>query len=475
MADILAQDSPTLVPSQFEERRRSQSPKRNTRHTKGLSLNFPILLPTQHSSTVNSTATASPTNSSTTASPHLKAGSIPSTQDSIQSPIRTSTDFLTLVAAQERKVLELREELAKADAELTALKKQWAIYEAGKKREEVRQVRRMTVPLDEVPSPVLVDEKDLEEERRRRRALVEMTNNTNGQAQPTHAKVGRRGSKRVFEGRHTRTLSLLSPVSAKHPQSEGQSSIDELTLPTTEDLASDQDNASPLSRMPTFDGLISPANLQLGFGKTYKNLAAHRRSLPPATADLFMKQSKQVVDGVREGLWTFFEDIRQATVGDEAVNGPVTQQRPPKSTRNPSRATRTKTKSSKSGSSFDPGSKDDSFWKEFGLDTPRKAEQPSDETRNGHAQQKSSTDSQNPPDLLQDIHGENDDHWDHWESPTNTRNELRNDAVPMDNEGLPWPELKKLTPGKSTRTASDLMCEWRSGEEPTAKDTELPA
>jgi hypothetical protein len=45
----------------------------------------------------------------------------------------------------------------------------------------------------------------------------------------------------------------------------------------------------------------------------------------------------------------------------------------------------------------------------------------------------------------------------------------------MDNEGLPWPELKKLTPGKSTRTASDLMCEWRSGEEPTAKDTELPA
>ena len=391
---------------------------------------------------------------------------MPTMQDTTPSTRRTSADFLTLVAAQERRVLELREELAKADAELTSLKRQWAIYEANKKREEVRQVKRMVVPMDEVPSPTSKDKKDVEEERRRRRALVEMTNNANGHAQADTTKLGRRGSKRVFEGKHTRTLSLLSPSSTKPASGR---SIDELVAPDEnrlgEDASGQQLGTPSLSRMPTLDGLVSPDNLQLGFGTTYKDLATHRRSLPPAAADIFMKQGRQVVDGMREGLWTFFEDIRQATVGDEAVNGPVRQQRHSSRGKHPE-PKRRKSKPGKTTNRVLP--QDDAFWKEFGLETPQKNVDHEQESRAAHVQQKSSTDSQNPPDLLEDAgtHGdEHEDDWDNWESPKSARKGLQVEAAPLDSDGLPWPELKKLTPSKLNRTASDLMREWRDGEE----------
>ena len=353
----------------------------------------------------------------------------------------------------------------KADVELSALKKQWAIYEANKKREEVRQVRRMAVPLDEVPSPDSKDRRDLEEERKRRRALVEMNNNITGHIQGDSAIPGRRGSKRVFEGKHTRALSLLSPPSSKPAAGR---SLDELLGSDenreADDWASDQNPGTPsLSRMPTLDGLVSPEHLQLGFGKTYKTVASNRRSLPPGTADMFMKQSRQVVDGVREGLWTFFEDIRQATVGDEAVNGPPPQQRHSRHGRHAHPARRRS--SNKSGKSAGKvPSATDSFWGEFGLETPKKNEET--EREKSHVQQKSSTDSSNPPELLDDVNGdEHEDDWDHWESPSTTRKVAQIETALLDSDGLPWPELKKPTPSKLTRTASDLMREWHGDHE----------
>jgi Domain of unknown function (DUF4048) len=458
--DVFTSDPSMPPPAQPQDRSRSQSPQRNARHAKGLSLNVPILLPTQYPSAANSPGTASPTNASTITPPTTKNGLILANKEAAQSYSGTNPDFLTLVAAHERRVLELREELAKADAELTTLKKQWAVYEANKKRDEVRQVRNMAVPLGDVPSHGLtaVDQGELEEERRRRKTLVEMNANTTaGQIpQDPHIKPGRRGSKRVFGGRHTKTLSLLSPTSTKPASIR---SLDDLIAPD-ESCQSEQPFTNPhvgttsLSRMPTLDGLVSP-------DKTYQSLAAHRRSLPPGAADMFMKQSKQVVDGVREGLWTFFEDIRQATVGDEAVNGPVTRPGASRQSKHPPRPTRTKRKPGKP----QPALKDDSFWTEFGLATPKRSET-GKENATGHLQQ-NSTDSQIPPGLLEDVHGdENDDDWENWESPASIRKQPLARAAPTGGEGLPWPELKKLTPSKLTRTASDLMREWQDDSQP---------
>ncbi|KAL2394000.1 hypothetical protein ABEF93_001897 [Exophiala dermatitidis] len=452
---------------------------------------------------------------------------------------RTSADFLTLLAAQERRVLELREELQKAEADLLGLKKQWASYEANKKREEVKHVKKLeALPLDDVVSsrsPTSTSGgggafDDDEEERRRRRALVERSvrmtaagvnnDSINGDGEEEKdghcvnganagaitEQLGRRTSTkkpRVFQGgRHTRTLSLLSPTSAKYRQQQGQTQAHgqedgtgtapakspDAMVGNSGGLPSDQRTDDPvrndesdarrisddsssrsslsLTRMTmttTLDGLISGADSlqQLGFGKTYKELAtAHRRSLPPVAADLLVKQGKQVYEGVREGLWTFWEDIRQATVGEEGINGPATQQQPaqkrsvkrengetgPKkrgsstsnSTATATSATRTQRnrnhgpersrdrdgQSAPESKSKEPVS---SFWREFGLETPHKQQvqsrskrpdqtptqgqkrgDPTKSDKTRHAQQKSvtSTDSSTPPSLIPDL---NDD------------------------------------------------------------------
>lgn len=450
---------------------RASSPRRVARHTKGLSLNFPILLPTHNTSHASSPQTASPQLPSAHGSPRTKAVSFHATHEPVPSPSSSNTDFLTLVAAQERKVLEIREELSKAELELNALKKQWAVHEANKKREEVKQVRRLPVPLDDVShSPKQLDEEELEEERRRRRALVEMNNNVNTQAAGKSG-LGRRGSQRkVFEGKHARTLSLLSPVAPRRsPEINGVGG--EVSVRGSEDSQSRPqplpiDRKPSLSRMPTLDGLVSPDSLQMGgsFGKTYKDLAAHhRRSLPPAAVDM-MKQGKFVVEGVRDGLWTFFEDIRQATVGDEAIHGPSLQQQ---QRMNGQSAGPDRSKSKSGVKTVAAQAKEDSFWGEFGLDTPGKPQDK--EARNGHVQKKSkdSTDSHSPPDLLDDIQDQ-DDEWDNWESPSPILNkgDAKVNVLSTSAEGseLPWPSLQKMTPSKLNRTGSDLIREWGQGE-----------
>lgn len=493
------------------------SSPRRPRHGKGLSLNFPILLPTQTTSQNTSPRTSSPTLASGRSSPRSKTVSFHPSPDIAASPTRTNTDFLTLVAAQERKVLELREELNKAEAELSSLKSQWTRHEANKKKEEVRHMRRIPVPLDDVSrSPKPLDEAELEEERKRRKALVELNNNAAGQVSRGQG-IGRRGSQRkVFEGRHTRTLSLLSPTTPRKSQDVVNvvaEMAEDSSARTSEDMGPSELKQKPsLSRMPTLDGLISPQALQMegqSFGKTYKELAAqHRKSLPPAAVDM-MKQGRYVVEGVRDGLWTFWEDIRQATVGDEAVYGPNPSQQQ-RLHRQPSKKTRTGTmngdRRGSTTSKQHDSRKEESFWKEFGLDTPgkpaglgqpvertksRHTPQPSTRGHHAHAQKKSdtsSTDSQNPPDLLADSPAssspskeEEDIDWDSWEtpSPLTTRRDMQYKKVlesePVDAaadehvvpahststaaEDLPWPELKK-TPTKLARTGSDLIRKW---------------
>ncbi len=469
--DALTMESLPNVPSETRNRSPSQSPRRNTRHTKGLSLNFPILLPPQQLFPTSSPTTASPT-TALIASPRRKAGSGPSAQHPAQSACRTSNDFLTSVATQERKVLELREELTKADVELTALKKQWATYEADKKQDEVRQFRRMAVPPDELPNPTATASTDQEEERRKRKALAEMSN-MNGLARTDSTILSGRGSKRVFEGKHTRALSLLSPASTKPPPGR---LIDELVAsdenPHNEDSASNQQPGKPsLSHMPTLDGLASPECLHIGFGKTYKNLAGNRRSLEPGAADEFIKQGRQVVDGVREGLWTFLEDIRQATVGNEAANRPTRPQKHMRHGKHP-HAMQRKIKTGKTSNTTI--TKDNSFWSEFGIETPKKNEMTGKESPTIPGAMKSSSVPRSLPILLEGAPGNaNEDIWDDWESPSSAKKKTQAEASPLDMDRVPWPVLKKTTPSKLNRTASEMLRKGQDGDDSDARATNV--
>ena len=205
--------------------------------------------------------------------------------------------FLTALAAQERRVLELKEELEKAESDLKKLKKQWAAHEATKKRNELRHME----PLRPLKSPhgILafppqqqhseVGRMNREEERKR--AIYIRTK------QP---------QRKVFEGgRHTRALSLLSPTSLANRGSISAKEERKVQSATSSDVPLAPRTAVP--RMQT--------------------TSIKRYSVPPKTnKDDLVSTGKQLVGDLREGLWTFIEDLRQATVGDEALTAARSKQ-----------------------------------------------------------------------------------------------------------------------------------------------------
>ena len=221
------------------------------RSLKRLSLSFPIQPVDRDSQRRFSTITLSPDRDSSPSSPELRPS--------------TSTDsdtFLTTLAAQERHVLELKEELQKAEADLDRLKKHWAANEATKKRNEMRHVEQLR--LLPIPSPSKTATEVIDGERRSSRE----------EEQKKASKVRpKQVHRKVFEGgKHTRALSLLSPATMMKAVS------------TPSGAAS---AAVPFNSMGTKDDIVNTG--------------------------------KQLVGDLKEGLWTFIEDIRQATVGDEAI------------------------------------------------------------------------------------------------------------------------------------------------------------
>lgn len=412
----------------------------------------------------------------------------------------TSAGFLTLLASQERRVLELKEELARAEAELTTFKKHWALYEAGKKKDEIKgaPATMRSVPkthtraasvietgtglgLSGVEEP-LNDEK-LEAEREKKREIARermMGRVTNSELSQSTAGNTKKTGQRVFQGsRHTRTLSLLT--AANNARSDQTDSIDSASNSKSSlDSARQSVVDTPATTTTVSTPSLSRTNSALdgiNFGKTYKDLAtaASRKNLPQGLSpEQFVKHGKQVVDGVRDGLWNFFEDIRQATVGEEAINGTGNGLRRQPSTRDASSNANAKLKrtltdgGNKSTMSRRELQKENetSFWKEFGVDTPKsdktkrssagKEKRPSlpgrwPSTKAGedfdtcskhrhedirpadvahaakpahkkdgaeHHESKSSTDSRNPPSLLADLLDDEDEGWDNWDSTT---------------------------------------------------------
>ena len=108
--------------------------------------------------------------------------------------------FLTALAGQERRVIELKEELERAKLDLTRLKRQWALHEMSKKKNKIKdieQLRQIRKPVcDTNPfSPIGLSSTAKEHKRQNPPQI--------NSKQP---------QRKVFSGsRHTRALSLLSP------------------------------------------------------------------------------------------------------------------------------------------------------------------------------------------------------------------------------------------------------------------------
>ena len=188
--------------------------------------------------------------------------------------------FLVTLAGQERRVLELKEELQKAEVELSKLKSQWSMHEAAKKRHEIHRIeplRDMSSPVKGSFEPGALPRSRTSAEDERKKAMYVRT-------KPSQRKV-------FAGGRHTRALSLLSPTSL----SDGATSSNCLNP------SSPARHSIPLSA---------------GAART-----THVRTQTQGSNRDIVYSGKEIVGGLREGLWTFIEDLKQATIGDEAITG----------------------------------------------------------------------------------------------------------------------------------------------------------
>lgn len=502
-------DSEDLQRRQQTQQKRSSLPARPhgaARHAKRLTLNFPINIPP------NAFESGASTPASMTPITRPSALQSPAALP-LDPPLQFTDDqddgsgLLTAIASQERRVLELREELSRAETQLDSLKKQWAVSEKTKKRTEINQRAEPLIPLrsPDRPGPA-VDEntrhyrdssvgssespssaahhprfsRELERRQSMRAAAAKGTTvSTNG--------------RRVFQGSHTRALSLLSPAPGTSTfKQEVEESVARVgrpprsaTLPSVE-------------RSP-----MAVANLE----ETDDQLAQWRKTMPPPSREALVRTGKQMASDLREGLWTFLEDIRQATVGEEGISATESRAMAPPRARDSSSTSRSRDRLSVQGSkasrspssSSSSGAKtsgkdsksadiDSSFWSEFGID-PTGQKSPNARAASG-TNTRGAGESNN---LEVDDNWGNDD-WDtpqpkkmHTPSSSRSTLESKHDQSPMTqgssprtsasfgdwrpihdssipdpsvSDGIPWPAITKGPSSKLTRTASNLMAEW---------------
>lgn len=436
-------------------------------------------------------------------------------KDAPPPPVSGPSDsgFLTAIAAQERRVLELKEELHRAEAELVKLKKSWANHEAYKKKNEVRMMAKLE-PVSSTPvTPAAAqDDEDgssawMQQEMERRKALLNGT---------------RTSSRTVFSGsRHARTLSLLSPTrtsEAALPLIQHPPRLDSLPPPAKESTESER---PPVQQRPSLSSRTTSASATPDISNEVDKSADIEIDLAQANVDreVLIKQGKKMATDFKDGLWTFWEDLRQATVGDEA-----TQVMPPNARRQSSNqtlrsnyrdgsqasrassASKTSTETRKPTRSPVPRKPSPAhvpeepplidttgaFWSEAGLTVPEITPAPV---------KKASKHSKTPsvaPSVDSSM-----DAWDTWDDPSPNDSQSNSSATSesvtqpstnattprhsagisrdetehqqhgrgehaegKDKEPLPWPALNKLRPTSLRRTASHLMSEWEKSMTP---------
>ncbi|KAJ4314753.1 hypothetical protein N0V94_006297 [Neodidymelliopsis sp. IMI 364377] len=404
-------------------------------------------------------------------------------------PSSPETNILAILAAQERYVLELKEELGKAEEDLKTLKKHYALHEASKRRNDVRKVAQLQ-PLNTSLANIDAahDDEDggnlwMQREMERRKALLSNTKSS---------------QRKVFSGsRHLRTLSLLSPDRAYAPSfpQPFESHHEESTIK----------RPTPIVRSST------SSDISRQLIDVTSNDRNDLNGLPNIQRDNILRTGKQLATDFSNGLFTFIEDIRQATVGDEAVNGAAEASGPlqsrdssAKSIRNTPGSRPPLSRSASSKKSLQKkASIGEDFWSEHGLSEPKTT------PVNKKTHTPKSTRTRTPEKQTARNSDSFEDDWDNWDSPGATyvakttdthndsdesdtlsstvgssqastkyhsrRHDSKNSSVatissasmpdingsrdPKRNS-IPWPDLVNLSPSNLKRTASHLMKEW---------------
>lgn len=263
-----------------------------SRNGKRLSLSFPIQLrDSQHTSSSRK---------------HTPSSSVSLTPGTPSRPRLTEygdafhgdpSTFLVDLAAQERRVLELREELQRAEEDLGKFKRHFAVYEATKKRDELRHVQRMR-PLSNVESSG--DDS------------AGASRKSSERAARTAASAPKNPRRTIMSAQgHTRALSLLSPDRGL-PQPP-QRMIRRLTEP---DGSAERPRDLSVLTSPAVS-ISTPA-----ISTMIVDIETRKGQLHAIPKDAIIQTGRRMAEDLKDGLWTFLDDLRQATVGDEGINGP---------------------------------------------------------------------------------------------------------------------------------------------------------
>ncbi|KAK5993453.1 hypothetical protein PT974_06884 [Cladobotryum mycophilum] len=269
---------PPLRQEETSSGRQSRAASTASRRNR-LSLTLPVALPNGEVSRI----TQSPV---TTAS--LVTPSIPPTPSETPNGAAPAgaNEFIIAIAAQERRVFELKEELTRAETELARLKKQWTSEEVYRKRSDSQRTdsSRYAASIDE--DVLVATKRSIELDRRK--LLLQTQQGT----PPSNRKV--------LRGNHARTLSLLSPSKTDEGFSMHEDGKPEpISLPSIEQRAAQITNPNLAKR------------------SSWQPRSQQQTSNVPAVP--------QIVEDFKFGFRAFVEDIRQITIGDEPVTG---QQRP---------------------------------------------------------------------------------------------------------------------------------------------------
>ncbi|KAI9846351.1 MAG: hypothetical protein M1837_004204 [Sclerophora amabilis] len=298
--------APPPVPSSFSTRQAAHS-SHSRRMSKRLSLSFPVHPNTYgsaahpHRDSPSSSTSATPVEPTTTSTTTTTMQLTPEA-----SPPFESSNFLVALAAQERRVFELKDELRRAESDLNGLKRQWAMHEATRKRNEVRHMEPLQ-PLNTLLGTVESSGEEssgstrMSKEQERRRFMA------------PGAKTSQR---KVISGQgHTRALSLLSPRHTQPPSFPQGRTLGERKTSTEGPGDANKESERPpgTGRSSTLPTSATPPVI------TPPDSSKEDKDAPPKE-DL-IRSGRQMAEGLKEGLWTFLDDLRQATVGDEAVNG----------------------------------------------------------------------------------------------------------------------------------------------------------
>ena len=305
------------------------------------------------------------------------------------------------------------------------MKKKWATYEATKKRNELRHLERLQPLKCALDGLSTFDDDDSSGGNREvdRRKI-----------KPFSVKPLQR---KVFSGsRHTRALSLLSP---KEPSS----------LPNL----SARSNGPLGARRATVNDVAVPFTVPEMATTEVLPPVSNRASKGPQR-DVILETSRQLVGDFRQGLWTFFEDLKQVTVGDEAASTSDARNRP--SLQPEHLPTKKAAKDRANAIKERPLVRENVFaetqeeskqqWSEV-TDIRRKLDGPI----RGHGEtigwpMSTVTDTGHPKDVLMSSSDSDEDGWDNWETPTtkSTAPQRRNHTHESDKMASPLTDKSSL-------------------------------